>query len=104
MTLRIASATTSTGLRPPRLWQARVRLGIVPFGTLLLSVIAMRDIEIAAPHLQQLPRERHGAELLALCGDPTQDLLRWLQRCGSGCAKFFSRALAPGAGVQAVLH
>lgn len=72
-----------------------VRLGTVPFGTLLLSVSGARDIEIAAPdlpglnpdmdtlrrsvaafrpHLQQLLRERHGVELLAIYSYPAQVL------------------------------
>lgn len=72
-----------------------VRLGTVPFGTLLLSVSGTREIEITAPdlpglnpdmatlrrsvaafrpHLQQLLRERHGVELLALYSYPAQVL------------------------------
>jgi TRAP-type C4-dicarboxylate transport system substrate-binding protein len=72
-----------------------VRLGTVPFGTLLLSVSGTREIEIAAPdlpglnpdmatlrrsvaafrpHLQQLLRERHGVELLAIYSYPAQVL------------------------------
>lgn len=72
-----------------------VRLGTVPFGTLLLSASGARDVEIAAPdlpglnpdmatlrrsvaayrpHLQQLLRERHGVELLAVYSYPAQVL------------------------------
>lgn len=72
-----------------------VRLGTVPFGTLLLAVSGTREIEISAPdlpglnpdmatlrrsvaafrpHLQQLLRERHGVELLALYSYPAQVL------------------------------
>jgi len=70
-----------------------VRLGTVPFGTLLLSQAAPRDAEFAAPdlaglnpdvatlrkvvsawrpRLQALLRERHNAELLAVYAYPAQ--------------------------------
>ncbi len=70
-----------------------VRLGTVPFGTLLLSQAAPRDAELAAadlagvspdvatlrrvvaawrPRLQALLRERHNAELLAVYAYPAQ--------------------------------
>lgn len=70
-----------------------VRLGTVPFGTLLLSQAAPRDAELAAPdlaglnpdiatlrrvvaawrpHLQTVLRERHNAELLAVYAYPAQ--------------------------------
>ncbi len=72
-----------------------VRLGTVPFGTLLVSVSSPKDAEIAAPdlaglnpdiaamrrsvaafrpRLQALLRERHGAELLAVYVYPAQVL------------------------------
>jgi TRAP-type C4-dicarboxylate transport system substrate-binding protein len=72
-----------------------VRLGTVPFGTLLLSQAAPRDAEMAAsdlaglnpdaaslrrtvaafrPRLEALLRERHGAELLAVYAYPAQVL------------------------------
>lgn len=72
-----------------------VRLGTVPFGTLLLSQAAPRDAELAAadlaglsadtatlrkvvaawrPRLAALLRERHGAELLAVYAYPAQVL------------------------------
>jgi TRAP-type C4-dicarboxylate transport system substrate-binding protein len=72
-----------------------VKLGTVPFGTLLLGQSSPRDLELGAPdlaglspdmptlrrvvaafrpHLQQLLRERHGAELLALYTYPAQVL------------------------------
>jgi TRAP-type C4-dicarboxylate transport system substrate-binding protein len=74
---------------------AMVRLGTVPFGTLLLSQASPRDAELAAadlaglnpdmatlrqvvaawrPRLQTLLRERHGAELLAVYAYPAQVL------------------------------
>ncbi len=72
-----------------------VRLGTLPFGTMLLSVVSPRDAELAGadlagasrdaatlrrvvaawrPHLQTLLRERHGAELLAVYAYPAQVL------------------------------
>ena len=72
-----------------------VRLGTVPFGTLLLSQAAPKDAELAAPdlaglnpdaaslkrtvaafrpRLETLLRERHGAELLAVYAYPAQVL------------------------------
>jgi len=72
-----------------------VRLGSLPFGTLLLSQASPRDAELAAPdlaglspdmptlrrvvtawrpHLTALLRERHGAELLAVYTYPAQVL------------------------------
>ena len=72
-----------------------VRLGSLPFGTLLLSQASPRDAELAAPdlaglspdiatlrrvvtawrpHLTTLLRERHGAELLAVYAYPAQVL------------------------------
>lgn len=72
-----------------------VRLGTVPFGTLLLSQAAPKDAELAAPdlaglnpdaaslrrtvaayrpRLEALLRERHGAELLAVYAYPAQVL------------------------------
>lgn len=72
-----------------------VRLGTVPFGTLLLSQTAPKDAELAAPdlaalnpdatalrrsvtafrpRLEALLRERHGAELLAVYAYPAQVL------------------------------
>jgi TRAP-type C4-dicarboxylate transport system substrate-binding protein len=72
-----------------------VRLGTVPFGTLLVSVSSPKDAELAAPdlaglnpdiasmrrsvaafrpRLQALLRERHGAELLAVYVYPAQVL------------------------------
>lgn len=72
-----------------------VRLGTVPFGTLLVSLSSPKDAEIAAPdlaglnpdiasmrrsvaafrpRLQALLRERHGAELLAVYVYPAQVL------------------------------
>jgi TRAP-type C4-dicarboxylate transport system substrate-binding protein len=72
-----------------------VKLGTVPFGTLLLAVAAPKDLELGAadlaglnpdmpalrravaafrPHLRQLLRDRHGAELLALYTYPAQVL------------------------------
>jgi TRAP-type C4-dicarboxylate transport system substrate-binding protein len=72
-----------------------MRLGTVPFGTLLLSQAAPRDAELAAadlaglsadmatlrkvvaawrPRLEALLRERHGAELLAVYAYPAQVL------------------------------
>lgn len=72
-----------------------VRLGTVPFGTLLVSQAAPRDAELGAPdlaglnpdpaalkravaayrpRLQALLRERHGAELLAVYAYPAQVL------------------------------
>lgn len=72
---------------------AMVRLGSVPFGTLLLSQIAPKDAELSAPdlaglspdmatlrrvvaawrpHLRQLLQQRHGAELLAVYAYPAQ--------------------------------
>lgn len=72
-----------------------VRLGTIPFGTLLLSQAAPKDAELAAPdlaglnpdiaslrrtvttfrpRLEALLRERHGAELLAVYAYPAQVL------------------------------
>lgn len=72
-----------------------VRLGTVPFGTLLVSLAAPKDAELTAPdlaglnpdmatlrravaafrpRLQTLLRERHGAELLAVYVYPAQVL------------------------------
>ncbi len=72
-----------------------VRLGTVPFGTLLVSLSSPKDAELAAPdlaglnpdiatmrrsvaafrpRLQALLRERHGAELLAVYVYPAQVL------------------------------
>jgi TRAP-type C4-dicarboxylate transport system substrate-binding protein len=72
-----------------------VRLGTIPFGTLLLSQAAPKDAELAAPdlaglnpdaaslrrmvttfrpRLETLLRERHGAELLAVYAYPAQVL------------------------------
>jgi len=72
-----------------------VRLGTLPFGTLLLSQAAPKDAELAAPdlaglnpdaatlrrtvaafrpRLEALLRERHGAELLAVYAYPAQVL------------------------------
>ena len=72
-----------------------VRLGTLPFGTLLLSLAAAKDGELAAPdlaglnpdaaslrrtvaafrpRLEALLRERHGAELLAVYAYPAQVL------------------------------
>jgi TRAP-type C4-dicarboxylate transport system substrate-binding protein len=72
-----------------------VRLGTVPFGTVLLSMASPKDAELAAPdlaglnpdmaslrrsvaawrpRLQTLLRERHGAELLAVYAYPAQVL------------------------------
>lgn len=72
-----------------------VKLGTVPFGTLLLGQSSPKDLELGAPdlaglnpdmatlrrvvaafrpHLQQTLRERHGAELLALYTYPAQVL------------------------------
>ena len=72
-----------------------VKLGTVPFGTLLLGQSSPKDLELGAPdlaglspdmptlrrvvaafrpHLQQLLRDRHGAELLALYTYPAQVL------------------------------
>jgi TRAP-type C4-dicarboxylate transport system substrate-binding protein len=72
-----------------------VRLGTVPFGTLLLSLASPKDAELGAPdlaglnpdiaslrrsvaiwrpRLQALLRERHGAELLAVYAYPAQVL------------------------------
>ncbi len=85
-----------------------VRLGTVPFGTLLLSQAAPKDAELAAPdlaglnpdaaslkrtvaafrpRLEALLRERHGAELLAVYAYPAQVL-------------FCSKPLAGRAGLQ----
>lgn len=82
------------GIRGPEML-AMVRLGTVPFGTLLVSVSAPKDAELAAPdlaglnpdiqsmrravqayrpRLQALLRERHGAELLAVYVYPAQVL------------------------------
>jgi TRAP-type C4-dicarboxylate transport system substrate-binding protein len=82
------------GIRGPEML-SMVKLGTVPFGTLLLAVASPRDLELGAtdlaglnpdmpalrrvvaafrPHLQKLLRERHGAELLALYTYPAQVL------------------------------
>jgi TRAP-type C4-dicarboxylate transport system substrate-binding protein len=70
-----------------------VQLGVVPFGTALLAMVAVNDAELTLPdlaglnpdmptlrrnvsafrpHLQKLLRERYGAELLALYAYPAQ--------------------------------
>lgn len=82
------------GIRGPELL-SMVRLGTVPFGTLLVSLSSPKDAELAAPdlaglnpdiasmrraiaafrpRLQTLLRERHGAELLAVYVYPAQVL------------------------------
>lgn len=82
------------GMRGPELLPM-VRLGTVPFGTLLVSLSSPKDAELSAPdlaglnpdiatlrravkayrpRLQALLRERHGAELLAVYVYPAQVL------------------------------
>jgi TRAP-type C4-dicarboxylate transport system substrate-binding protein len=82
------------GIRGPEML-SMVKLGTVPFGTLLLSQISPKDLELGAPdlaglnpdaaslrrsvaafrpHLQMLLRQRHGLELLAIYTYPAQVL------------------------------
>jgi TRAP-type C4-dicarboxylate transport system substrate-binding protein len=72
-----------------------LRLGTVPYGTMLLNQASSKDLELSAPdlaglnpdmaalrrttaafrpHLQDLLRERHGIELLAVYAYPAQEL------------------------------
>jgi TRAP-type C4-dicarboxylate transport system substrate-binding protein len=82
------------GIRGPEML-SMLKLGTVPFGTLLLSQVSPKDLELGAPdlaglnpdgatlrrsvaafrpHLQQVLRQRHGLELLALYTYPAQVL------------------------------
>jgi TRAP-type C4-dicarboxylate transport system substrate-binding protein len=82
------------GIRGPEMLPM-LKLGTVPFGTLLLSQVSPKDLELGAPdlaglnpdaatlrrsvaafrpHLQQVLRQRHGLELLALYTYPAQVL------------------------------
>jgi len=97
-----------------------VRLGTIPFGTLLLSQAAPRDAELAAPdlaglnpdaaslkrtvaafrpRLETMLRERHGAELLAVYAYPAQVL--FCSKPLSGLAEVRGRRVRTSSATQA---